>query len=160
MGDDELSRTRSSPARMQTVNFAKLCRRPAGLTSCCGPDDDTRQEEELIRTLSLDRVSSLERTMSPSRTGSGTRHSAFSANYLQKHPKNAAEAEAFVNFQELMEWDWEYQMYDNPVYGSQVGFHEHSYRLQQLTPGSFEARAAHAKQLREALEDLIKSGAY
>ena len=63
-----------------------------------------------------------------------------------------------ARFVELLEWDWEWTMFDNPVYGSQAGFHENDDHLQQLTPAAFLSRAAHAAHLRECLDEEAQRG--
>eukprot|EP00930_Biecheleria_cincta_P057007 TRINITY_DN43016_c0_g1_i1.p1 TRINITY_DN43016_c0_g1~~TRINITY_DN43016_c0_g1_i1.p1 ORF type:complete len:682 (-),score=94.76 TRINITY_DN43016_c0_g1_i1:67-2112(-) len=61
---------------------------------------------------------------------------------------------AVQEWSELVGWDWEWQMFDNPIYGSQAGYHGHDDQLQEISPESFAVRAAHADHLRELIASM------
>jgi len=54
----------------------------------------------------------------------------------------------------LFEADFERQLWDNPEFATQAGFHQYDGELQDLTPWAWETRVKHNMDVRAALEKL------
>jgi uncharacterized protein (DUF885 family) len=55
----------------------------------------------------------------------------------------------------MLEDDWQWQLQDNPEYATQAGQHQYDGKLQDISPGSFETRAAHDRELLVKAEALL-----
>ena len=57
----------------------------------------------------------------------------------------------------LLKSDWEYSLSDNPEFSSQAGFHQHSTKLQDLSPAAFQARLVHDRQVLTEVKQLLQT---
>lgn len=93
-----------------------------------------------------------------SRTASAPQ-GAFQCGFLENAEFETPEQRDCVHrFCDLVCGDWGFLMYDNPVFGTQCGHHEHNDRLQSLNVASFEYRAAHAARLKEKMLLVLEQG--